>query len=162
MSAASLKDLEESDLILILGEDLSNTAPRMALAVRQSKGALFVLTPYETRLDEAATQVYYGAPDDIARRGFALANRLDPSSPAPKDLSEDERRWLEIVHGKINAAKKISVITGTSLASMHCLKASANIAFALQQRGQDVRLSFLPGRPIPGVWPFSKGGISIF
>src|SRR4051812_36660122 len=34
--SASLKDIEQSDAVLILGEDVWNTAPMMALAVRQS------------------------------------------------------------------------------------------------------------------------------
>ena len=34
--SASLKEIEQADAVLILGEDIWNTAPMMALAVRQS------------------------------------------------------------------------------------------------------------------------------
>ena len=34
--SASLKDIEQADAVLVLGEDIWNTAPVMALAVRQS------------------------------------------------------------------------------------------------------------------------------
>src|SRR5262249_17484617 len=34
--AASLRDIEQSDAVLILGEDVTNVAPRMALSLRQS------------------------------------------------------------------------------------------------------------------------------
>jgi NADH-quinone oxidoreductase subunit G len=33
---ASLKDMETADAVLVLGEDLTGTAPRAALAVRQA------------------------------------------------------------------------------------------------------------------------------
>jgi len=33
---ASLREIENSDAVLVLGEDVSNYAPRMALSVRQS------------------------------------------------------------------------------------------------------------------------------
>src|SRR5918996_1508842 len=80
----SLHDVEQADAVLILGEDVTNVAPRLGLALRQSvrqqplriadqlkiprwndaavrvalqdaKGPLFIATPCNTRLDELAT-----------------------------------------------------------------------------------------------------------
>ena len=36
MRTPTLREIEESDAVFILGEDLTNVAPRMALSVRQS------------------------------------------------------------------------------------------------------------------------------
>ena len=113
----SLREVESADAVFILGEDVTNVAPRMALSLRQSvrqqpmqiaerlhiplwmdhgvreavqdeKGPLFIASTGATRLDDIATRTYRAAPDDQARLGFAVANALDPRAPAPSDLSE--------------------------------------------------------------------------
>lgn len=106
----SLQDVERSDAVLVLGEDIPNTAPRMALSLRQSvrvqpmkaaverlkiplwsagsvkqacqddKGPLFVVTPGPTGIDDVAAMTFQLSPDDIARLGFAVAAALDPSA----------------------------------------------------------------------------------
>jgi NADH-quinone oxidoreductase subunit G len=139
LRSASLRDVERSDAVLILGEDVPNTAPRMALSVRQAvrqqplehaealkiplwldqgvrnalqdrKGPLYIATPAATRLDELATETFRLAPDDIAR--FAL------------DLPE---RIVQAMHG----AKRPLVIAGSSLASESIIRAAARAAESL-------------------------------
>ncbi len=108
--SASLHDVERSDAVLVLGEDVSNTAPRMALSLRGSvlvqpmkaaaerlkiplwsagsvkqacqddKGPLFVATPGATGIDDVAAVTLRLSPDDITRLGFAVAAALDPSA----------------------------------------------------------------------------------
>ena len=92
--------------MLVLGEDVTNTAPRMALSLRQAvrqqpmkavdalkvprwhdeaardiiqenKGPLFIAFPGATRLDDVARRTYRAAPQDVARLGFAAARALD-------------------------------------------------------------------------------------
>ena len=82
--AASLKDAEQADAVLVLGEDVPDTAPRLALSLRQAvrqksletadrmkiprwqdaavrnaaqqeRSPLFIATPDATRLDDVAT-----------------------------------------------------------------------------------------------------------
>jgi len=107
----SLKEIEQADAVLILGEDIWNTAPIMALAVRQSvvktaearvmqaleipawhdiairesmqedKGFLANCTLIPTLLDEIATCTIHDAPDNMARLGFAIAHALNPAFP---------------------------------------------------------------------------------
>ena len=113
----SLREVESADAVFILGEDVTNVAPRMALSLRQSvrqqpmqiaerlhiplwmdhgvreavqdeRGPLFIASTGATRLDDIATRTYRAAPDDQARLGFAVANALDSRAPAPSDLSE--------------------------------------------------------------------------
>jgi NADH-quinone oxidoreductase subunit G len=152
----TLREIEESDAVFILGEDITNVAPRMALSVRQSvrqqpmeiakrlkiplwmdhgvrdamqgaKGPLYVATPYATRLDDVATATFHGAPDDLARLGFAVAHALDSRAPSLEEfpLAGEIARALK-------AARKPLVISGTSCGSKAVIEAAANVAMAVQ------------------------------
>ncbi|MGA3091530.1 MAG: NADH-quinone oxidoreductase subunit NuoG [Terriglobales bacterium] len=159
MRTPTLREIEECDAVFILGEDLTNIAPRMALAIRQSvrqqpmevakklniplwmdhgvrdamqgaKGPLYIATPYATRLDDVATATFHGAPDDLARLGFAVAHALDsrsPAVPAPED-----RPLVSEIARALKAAKKPLVISGASCASEAVVQAAANVAMAVQ------------------------------
>ena len=134
--SASLRDIEESDAVLILGEDVTNVAPRMALSVRQAvrrqpmefaeklhiplwldhsvreavqdrRGPLFIATPTGTRLDEIATEVFRLAPDDIASFGQNLPERIKQA---------------------LKNAKRPLVIAGGSLGSEAIIQAAAGVA----------------------------------
>jgi NADH-quinone oxidoreductase subunit G len=167
----SLREVEHSDAVLVLGEDVSNTAPRVALALRQSvrqqpmektdklkiprwldhavreavqqdTGPLFVATPGATRLDDVATGAYRAAPDDIARLGFAVAHALDSEAPAVPDLSDDVRRMAERIAQALKSAKRPLVVSGSSLASEAVVHAAANVARALGKDNKSTGLSF--------------------
>ena len=113
----SLHDVEMADAVLILGEDVTSTAPMLALALRQSvwnkpkemamginipawddnavrnfaqheTGPLYVAALAGTKLDDIASRVYHAAPDDLARLGFAIAHELDPRAPAVPHASQ--------------------------------------------------------------------------
>lgn len=156
----SLKEVESADAVLILGEDLTNTAPMLALAVRQSvrqqpleqvmqagipywqdaaareliqdqKGPLFIAALSATKLDEVATATWPAAPESIARLGFAVAGLLSVQSPAVTGLTEAEQLLAQQIAGALRLAKKPLVISGCSLGSEAVLRASANIANAL-------------------------------
>jgi NADH-quinone oxidoreductase subunit G len=140
--------------VLILGEDLTSVAPRMALAVRQSvrrqpmeiaetlkiplwmdqgvreatqgaTGPLFIATPYATRLDDVATATFHGAPDDLARLAFAVAHALDAQAPP----LEDGPLAVDIARA-LKAAKNPLVISGSSCVSEALIEAAANVAMA--------------------------------
>ena len=113
----SLHEVELSDAVLILGEDVTNIAPRMALSLRQSvrqqplqiaarckfppgtimrsarryrmrKGPLFIATPAATRLDDIATETYRAAPETL--RGSDLPwPMLWTQAPAVPDLTSE-------------------------------------------------------------------------
>jgi NADH-quinone oxidoreductase subunit G len=156
----SLEEIETADAVFVLGEDLSNTAPRMALSVRQSvrqqpmsiaerlqipswldgavrdavqdaRGPLFIATPHATRLDGIATRVFRGAPDDLARLGFAVAHALDASAPAPGDLPEGAQE----IATALRHARRPVIIAGPSLGSEAILRAAANVAWARPEMG---------------------------
>ncbi len=110
LPSASLRDVEEADAVLVLGEDVMNTSPRLGLSIRQAvknrvmdipkslgipewndaavraavqeaKGPLYIASLHETRLDDIATGLYHAAPDDIARFGFMIAKEIDSDAP---------------------------------------------------------------------------------
>ena len=150
----TLREIEESDAVLVLGEDVTNVAPRIALALRQSvrqqpmeivkklkiplwmehgvrdamqsaKGPLYIATPYATRLDEIATATFHAAPDDLARLGFAVAHALDPRAPSPEDLP-----LASEIARALKSAKRPLIISGTSCGSEALIQAAANVALA--------------------------------
>ena len=171
VSPASLHDVELSDAALVLGEDVTNVAPRLALALRQAalrkllaiceklniprwneaavrelvrheKGPLFIATPFGTRLDDAAAETYHAAPDDIARLGFAVANRINPYSPAVEGLSADPSEKAAVIAQALLDAHHPLVVAGVTCGEKSVLHAAANVAWALHSVGRPVKLSF--------------------
>ncbi|POY35724.1 NADH-quinone oxidoreductase subunit G [Solitalea longa] len=152
----SLKQIEQYDSILILGEDLTNTAPMAALTVRQAvrkkpvenaqqninlatwhdaalreyiqqrHSDLFILHPHSTKLDEIATQVSYSTPHEIAAKGFTIAAAIDATADQVID---------QIATSLLNAQKPL-IITGTSLFNEPLLAAAEAIVKALKKRGK--------------------------
>jgi NADH-quinone oxidoreductase subunit G len=168
----SMKEVESADVVLILGEDLTNTAPMMALAVRQSvrqrpleqvaeakiplwndaaargliqqqKGPLFIGSVNATKLDDVATGTFHGSPDDLASLGFAVANLLDAASPAAARLSAQEQELAKEIAAVLAGAKNPVIISGTSLKSEAVMMAAANIAEALHQQNKNTGIAII-------------------
>jgi NADH-quinone oxidoreductase subunit G len=167
----SLRDVRMADAVVVLGEDLTNTAPLLALSLRQAvrgkefeaaaklnipewndagvrnagqgaRNPLFIASPASTKLDDIAMKTYHAAPDDIARLGFAIAHELDPSSPAvPGPAGETASLAREIAHSLKNAKRPL-VISGTSLFNGSIVQAAANIATALCAGGKSAALCY--------------------
>jgi NADH-quinone oxidoreductase subunit G len=156
----SLREVESADAVFILGEDLTNTAPMLALAVRQAvrqqpleqvvaanlplwqdaaarelvqdrKGPLFIAATTATKLDEVATVSRPAPPETQARLGYAVASLLSAGAPGVPGLADDEHSQARQIADALRAAKKPLVIAGCSAGSEALLKAAANIAQAL-------------------------------
>jgi NADH-quinone oxidoreductase subunit G len=169
--SASLLDVAEADAVLVLGEDLTNTSPMSAFAVRQSvhnapreaaakmgipawndaavrefiqerHGPLYIASVCSTRLDDVATGRFQGAPEDIARLGFAVANVIDASAPSVKGLDEPTRLFAGEIAGALRGAMHPLVIAGMSLHSGDVVNAAANVAWALCRAGKNARISY--------------------
>ena len=168
----SLHDIELSDVVLILGEDVTNSAPRMALSLRQSvrrqpfeiaeklhipswmddavrevvqdrKGPVFIAAPGATRLDDIATQTYRAAPDDVARLGFAVAHEIDSRAPEVSGLSEEIQELARVIAAALKSAKQPLVISGASCRSISIIESAANIAKSLCDSGQPAGLALI-------------------
>lgn len=159
--SASLKDIEQSDAVLILGEDIWNTAPMMALAVRQSvkktayshaaeqsklpiwhdaaiqefvqeeKGFLANITVAGSPLDGIAAYTAYGAPDNLARLGFAIAHELNTSLPVVSNVDDDLINKAKSIAAVLLKAKKPVIVSGISCYSEGVIEAAFNIAASL-------------------------------
>ncbi|HVS12804.1 MAG TPA: NADH-quinone oxidoreductase subunit NuoG [Thermoanaerobaculia bacterium] len=159
----SLRDVERCDAVLVLGEDVPDTAPMLGLALRQSvrqaplvladerriprwhdaavrdvvqdrRGPLFLATPAGTRLDELATAIAHAAPEAIARIGHAVAHRLDPSAPPVPDLDDRERAFARDCAQALAGASRPLVVSGAGCASLEVIEAAATVARALCRR----------------------------
>ncbi|MCC7241759.1 MAG: NADH-quinone oxidoreductase subunit NuoG [Acidobacteria bacterium] len=168
--SASLHDAEQADAVLVLGEDVTNTAPMLALALRQSirrqpmdiaatlripewddtavreavqdaKGPLFIASVAATPLDDVATATVHGAPDDLARLGFAVAHAIDSSAAAPAAPDEGDRA-ARIARSLCNARRPL-VVSGTGCGNAAVIRAAANVAWALHRSGRPAALAFV-------------------
>lgn len=168
----TLRDVEKHDAIFVLGEDLTQTAARMALALRQAvKGKatdiaasmkiqdwhmaavqnvaqdalnpLFIASVAATRLDDVAAESVHAAPADLARIGFAVAHAIDPSAPAVEGLEGEAAELVKRIADALLAAKRPLVISGASLGEKALIEAAANIASALKNREKNGSLSLV-------------------
>ncbi|MCK1791275.1 NADH-quinone oxidoreductase subunit NuoG [Pseudomonas violetae] len=168
----NMRDIEDHDAIFVLGEDLTQTAARMALSLRQSvKGKaedmadamrvqpwldaavknigqhalhpLFIASLAETKLDDIAEECVHAAPDDLARIGFAVAHALDASAPAVEGLDTEALDLAKRIADALLAAKRPLIIAGTSLGSKALIEAAANIAKALKLREKNGSISLI-------------------
>ena len=168
----NMRDIEDHDAIFVLGEDLTQTAARMALSLRQSvKGKaedmadamrvqpwldaavknigqhalnpLFIASLAETKLDDIAEECVHAAPDDLARIGFAVAHALDASAPAVEGLDAEALELAKRIADALLAAKRPLIIAGTSLGSNALIEAAANIAKALKLREKNGSISLI-------------------
>ncbi|MFG5864334.1 NADH-quinone oxidoreductase subunit NuoG [Metapseudomonas sp. CR1201] len=168
----TLRDVEKHDAIFVLGEDLTQTAARMALALRQAvKGKateiaasmkiqdwhmaavqnvaqdalnpLFIASVAATRLDDVAAENVHAAPADLARIGFAVAHAIDPSAPAVEGLESEAAELVKRIADALLAAKRPLVISGASLGEKALIEAAANIASALKNREKNGSLSLV-------------------
>src|SRR5574340_535230 len=138
---ASLRQVADADAVLVLGEDVTEVAPLLALALRQSvrqqpmeharrlhipewddtavrnalqqrRGPVFLATPGSTRLDDAVREAWHAAPADIARLGFAVAHAIDPDAPAVADLSGATEEFAARIAKALIAAERPVIVAG--------------------------------------------------
>ncbi len=167
----SLDEIGQCDAVLVLGEDVTDVMPLMALRLRQSvrqqpnrkandlhippwldhavrelvqdqKGPFFIAAPFATKLDDIATEVLHAAPDDIARLGFAVAHAIDGAAAAVTDPSTDLSALADRIAAALRSAKSPLIIAGTSCRSAAVIEAAAQVAWALSKTGKPANLSF--------------------
>ncbi len=168
----SMREIEEHDAVFVLGEDLTQTAARVALALRQTvKGKateiaasmkiqdwhmaavqnvaqhalnpLFIASVSATRLDDVAEECVHAAPDDLARLGFAVAHALDASAPAVEGLDSEAGELVQRIADALLAAKRPLIVSGASLGSKALIQAAGNLANALKNRGKNASISLV-------------------
>jgi NADH-quinone oxidoreductase subunit G len=150
----SLRDIEDCDFVLVLGEDVTQTAPRIALAIRQvahnkaeqmaaerktqdwlaepvnrigqhAKSPVYLLAVTGTRLHDVAAGEVVATPHDIARLGFAVAAAV--AGQPVTDLSAEAVAFAQQIATDLKAAKKPLIVTGTTLLEPALLEAAAEL-----------------------------------
>ncbi len=168
----ALREIESYDAVLVLGEDVTQTGARVALAVRQAvkgkaremaaaqkvadwqiaailnigqraKHPLFVTNVDDTRLDDIAAWTYRAPVEDQARLGFAIAHALDNSAPAVDGIEPELQSKIDVIVQALAGAEKTLIISGTNAGSLEGIQAAANVAKALKGRGADVGITMI-------------------
>jgi NADH-quinone oxidoreductase subunit G len=158
----SLKDVESADAILVLGEDLTHTAARTALALRQSvrneayamaaelklspwqdaavrnlaqerRSPLHVVCAGSTDLDDIAAGHYRLTADDQARLARDIVAAIEG------DGADGAARRIA---DDLLSAQRPLVVSGTGAGSAALLDGVAAIADALVAKGKPAMLSF--------------------
>ena len=171
VNTPTLNAVKSYDAVFILGEDVTNTAPMLALNLRQAArnkpteqtaglnipgwhdaarrevvqedtGPFYIAAAHATKLDEIATRTWCAHPDDIARLGQAVARKINPQLPGAMH-DEETKEITESITEALLHAKKPLIVAGTSLYSQAIIEAAANIAFALKEKGKEAGLVYV-------------------
>ncbi len=167
----SMGEAEKYDAVFILGEDVTNTAPRLALTLRQTakhrpnkaaealrisewdnynikqvvqndKGPFYVATTHKTKLNGIATDQLYASPDEIARLGYAVAHEISDSYPAVEGLSKETQELAKLIATDLKNSEKPLIVSGSSLFSEAVIQASANVAHALRESNENTGIIY--------------------
>ncbi len=172
INVARIKDIEASDAVVILGEDVTNTAARLALAMRQSvknegrkmardmkfpdwhdaairqlamdrKSPLFILSPHATRLDDVAAQVHIASAEESATIGYAIATAIDGNAPGVTGLSKESQALVKTIAEALKGAEQPLIVSGTGSMNPALINAAANIATALSDGEKKANLALV-------------------
>ncbi|MCG6974520.1 MAG: NADH-quinone oxidoreductase subunit NuoG [Desulfobacterales bacterium] len=162
--AATLQGVALADAAFVLGEDVTQTAPLMALNLRQMRygksvrivsdfqvpewhdagvreigqlqsPALFNATPYPTRLDDEAMRTVYAAPHDLVRLGFAVLAALDASVFPMPDVNDAMQALANEIAQALLKAERPLLVAGTGCGNPALIEAAANMAWYLGRKG---------------------------
>lgn len=170
----SVKQIESADAVFILGEDVTNTAPRLALALRQSvRGAasaladharipawqdaavrelaqdarspLALFAPGSSRLDDVVTTRLNASPGDCLDAAEALYVRLSGGSPNyAEGIPGSTMRAVEQTTAALMAAKNPLILSGVG-AGVAAMRLACNIARKLTElKSSPCSLALLP------------------
>jgi NADH-quinone oxidoreductase subunit G len=156
----SLRRVELADAVLILGEDPTNAAPLLDLAIRQAllnapkqrveelgipdwndavvrlivnrrRGPLIIVTPTATPLDGVASIVHRAAPEDIAGIAHAVADRLSPDGPGEGHAAGEGDGLVSAVADALRHASAPLVVAGSGQGEPAIILAAARVAECL-------------------------------
>ncbi|MFC6980468.1 molybdopterin-dependent oxidoreductase [Microbulbifer taiwanensis] len=158
----STPDIENADAILILGEDLDNTAPRISLAVRQAArnrqkqqakklkiplwqdasvrqlrgehSPVFFAGTEISGLADVANATLFDAPGQIALFADAIAQLIQGSDAAAMDLAADRRELAMRTADTLLAAKNPLIISGCSSRYGDLIRGAGKVATAIANR----------------------------
>ena len=159
----SIKQMEDADIIFILGEDVTNTAPRVALGLRQAlrnkanqlakdaglpiwqdaavrnlaqdqRSPMIIASPVGTRLDDVASQTISLAIDDLVQFSIAVAQAIGGKTSKDNDINE--------IAELLKMAERPLIVSGSSLLSVDLVEAAAAIASTLAVDNKQAMLTY--------------------
>ena len=167
----SLKQIEQADAIVIIGEDLLHTAPLMALSVRQASrnlgfanaaaigipkwqdepvrihtqnqlSPIISITSAATDLDDISSLCIQLSPGDMCDYAHALTSAIDGQLDT-SELSAQLQNQVQQSLILLAGSKRPLVISGASSQSPELIDRAAQLALALgRQSGTDAWLSY--------------------
>ena len=172
----SLAEIEDADVVLVLGADPTNESPMLDFAIRQAmrKAPLDVARKLKipdwdanavgTALQNAKGKLYIAAPWAIKIQEIA-AGTAQLSLPNVAKFAEQiqnestDNELASSIAADLRDARQPLVVTSIT-AGVEVIKAAANIAWALKEQGKDCWLSIaVPEANTMGV--AMMGGISV-
>ena len=174
-----IRSIESADAVLVLGEDVTNTAPRIALALRQSvrnkayemaaqlgletwqdaairnlaqdqRSPLYIAAVADTRLADVATGNLSLAPGDVAALGTAVAALI--AGREPEALSPHLREHAGQIATTLSGARRPLIVSGTGTGSAAVMQSAAAVTEALcAAGGQAILGPVLPEGISPGL-----------
>ncbi|MFV8782209.1 NADH-quinone oxidoreductase subunit NuoG [Microbulbifer sp. SA54] len=164
-------EIERADAVIILGEDISNTAPRIALAVRQSARQsqrqradaldiplwqdtsvreldslptpIFIAAVEQTDLDDIASDLLRTTPQEIT--GFA--SRLTACLQNSQDAAAGDESTEAAIAQTLSTARNPLIICGSGLLSPELLVAAAGLAQAVANQRAEKRCAIYLASP---------------
>ncbi len=169
--SVSLQGASEADAVLVLAEDVTNTAPLLALALRQavrrkpleaaarakippwhdlavrdilqdSRGPLFIIATHKTRLGEVGREIFLG-PDEIAHLGRSIAGILRNREPQTAGGASEIGSLARMIARSLSESARPLIVAGIPSGNEEILHAAADIAWALCTENRKAGLSLV-------------------
>lgn len=160
-----VRELEQSDCVLLVNEDITNTSARIALAVRQAsrneasqlakaariplwqdaavrelaqhnRSPIIILSPQGTRLDDVASEIHLLSIDAQVQLLEAVTHAIDANYSVSR-ASTDSSVATQIAE-QLCKAESPSIVSGISADSPALVKACTNLAKALRAHRRDI------------------------
>lgn len=167
----TLLEVESYDLVLIIGEDITQIAPRLDLAIRKlnktkqsehhhtynipkwhsvamlnianKKKFVYIVHTHETKLDDIAELNYYASVKDQEILMQGIANRTSNLPHVCQNLDSNIANNINIIYHALMSCQKPLIITGVHSGSTNLIKLATNIAQNLKFLKKDIGLMLL-------------------
>ncbi|MCW5197653.1 NADH-quinone oxidoreductase subunit NuoG [Buchnera aphidicola] len=168
----SLKEVENYDVIFVLGEDITQTSSRLGLSIRQAlkkisseklkfnniqdwhsvanknvshlaNNFLFITNTYQTKLNDISNFSYEANPQEQAYFAFCISENLKNNFSYSNTLPDYLKEKSIYITNILLQAKNALIISGSHSRNLDLIKSSYNIARNLKKLGLKVGLMFL-------------------
>ncbi|WP_343182624.1 NADH-quinone oxidoreductase subunit NuoG [Buchnera aphidicola] len=167
----TLREIENYDMVLIIGEDITQTSPRLALSIRQlnnnkrttdhsdfcipkwhstalfnisnNKNYIYILHTHETKLDEISALNYHSTVRDQEILSSIILNKINNIHSVIHEKKSYLKKIASAITTALLSCKKPLIISGLHSGSLNLIRYAANIAKGLQNIKKHVGLVLL-------------------